>query len=172
MKTLTNLTELGPEDGGTVVMAGSHRMSIPPADLIALAEADPSLIHQVVAPAGSTLLFSETLMHATGEIRSERERAIIVTGYGPTMFPYWDDQGGDLAQDRWALSAEFRERIPPSYRTLFLGRRSWNKAPRYRESLAQGLPEGCGGGQPQLGAWEAAVAANAAAVVANATPKL
>ena len=57
VKTLTNLTELGPEDGGTVVIAGSHRMPLPPADLIALAEADPSLVHQIVAPAGSTLLF-------------------------------------------------------------------------------------------------------------------
>ena len=61
VKTLTNLTELGPEDGGTVVIAGSHRMPLPPADLIALAEADPSLVHQIIAPAGSTLLFGNIL---------------------------------------------------------------------------------------------------------------
>ena len=42
--------------------------------------ADPSLVHQVVAPAGSTLLFGETLVHATGPITSERERTIITTG--------------------------------------------------------------------------------------------
>ena len=42
--------------------------------------ADPALVHQVVAPAGSTLLFGETLVHATGPITSERERTIITTG--------------------------------------------------------------------------------------------
>ena len=161
VKTLTNLTELGPDDGGTVVIAGSHRMQVSPADLIAMANADPSLIHQVVAPAGSTLLFGETLMHATGQIRSEKERAIITTGYGPTMFPYWDDQAGDLAQDRWELSAEFRAKIPPSYRTLFLGMRHWNKAPRYRGSLDAEVDANSFEAAGQLGAWEAALAAHA-----------
>ena len=87
VKTLTNLTELGPDDGGasrrcccrlplrlqplaadrglalsgTVVIAGSHRMPLPPHELIQLAEEDPSLIHQVVAPPGSALFFGETL---------------------------------------------------------------------------------------------------------------
>ena len=37
--------------------------------------------------------FMLKIMDFEGQIRSERERAIIVTGYGPTMFPYWDDQG-------------------------------------------------------------------------------
>ena len=61
VKTLTNLTELGPDDGGTCLIAGSHRMPLPPHELIQLAEEDPSLIHQVVAPPGSALLFGETL---------------------------------------------------------------------------------------------------------------
>ncbi|NKB70480.1 MAG: hypothetical protein GKR89_25705 [Candidatus Latescibacteria bacterium] len=65
VKTLTNLTDLGPDDGGTVVIAGSHKMDVPTEDIIAAAYADRSLIHQVEAPAGSTLLFSETLIHAT-----------------------------------------------------------------------------------------------------------
>ena len=52
---MTNLTDLGPEDGGTVVIAGSHKVDVPPSTLIELAYQDPSLIHQVIAPAGSTL---------------------------------------------------------------------------------------------------------------------
>jgi hypothetical protein len=44
-----------------------------------------------IAPAGSTLLFAEPLIHATGQIRSERERVIIIYGYGPSHFPYWGD---------------------------------------------------------------------------------
>ncbi|MCX5659904.1 MAG: phytanoyl-CoA dioxygenase family protein [Planctomycetota bacterium] len=123
VKTLTNLTELGPDDGGTVVVAGSHKIDVPEADLVACAYEDRSLIHQVVAPAGSTLLFPETLIHATGQIRSDRERCIIITGYGPTLFPYWDDG---------SLSPGFKERIPESLRPLFHGKAHWTRGPRYR----------------------------------------
>lgn len=123
VKTLTNLTDLGPDDGGTVVVAGSHKMDMPEADVIACAYADRSLIHQVIAPAGSTLLFAETLIHATGQIRSDRERAIIVCGYGTRMFPYWD--GGDM-------TPEFKAQIPPHLETLFFGKAHWTRAPRYR----------------------------------------
>lgn len=123
VKTLTNLTELGPDDGGTVVIAGSHKLDLPHEEMIACAYADRSLIHQVIAPAGSTLLFAETLMHATGRIRSDRERAIIVCGYGTRMFPYWD--GGDM-------TPEFRAQIPEHMQTLFCGKEHWTRAPRYR----------------------------------------
>ncbi len=123
VKTLTNLTDLGPDDGGTVVIAGSHKLDLPHEDMIACAYADRSLIHQVIAPAGSTLLFAETLMHATGRIRSDRERAIIVCGYGTRMFPYWD--GGDM-------TPEFRAQIPAHMQTLFFGKAHWTREPRYR----------------------------------------
>ena len=123
VKTLTNLTDLGPDDGGTVVIAGSHKLDAPEAHAIACASEDCSLIHQVIAPAGSTLLFAETLVHATGQIRSDRERAIIVCGYGTTMFPYWD--GGDM-------TPEFAAQIPPHLKTLFFGKAHWTRGPHYR----------------------------------------
>ena len=124
VKTLTNLTDLGPDDGGTAVIAGSHKIDAPPNQLIALAEEDRSLVHQVVAPAGSTLLFCETLVHATGPIRSDRERIIIITGYGSTMFPYWD---------YGELSPGFRERIPEQLKVLFEGKQVWTRGARYRD---------------------------------------
>ena len=123
VKTLTNLTDLGPDDGGTAVIAGSHKIDAPANELIALAEEDRSLVHQVVAPAGSTLLFCETLAHATGPIRSDRERIIIITGYGSTMFPYWD---------HGELSPGFRERIPEQLKVLFEGKQVWTRGARYR----------------------------------------
>ncbi len=124
VKTLTNLTDLGPDNGGTVVIAGSHKLDLPQEELIAIAEADRSLIHQVVAPAGSTLLLAETLIHGTGENRSDKERVIIVCGYGTRMYPYWDN--GEL-------SDAFRESIPPALVRLFLGRKHWNRQLRYRK---------------------------------------
>lgn len=92
-RVLTNLTDLGPGDGGTVLVKGSHRSPLTRDELIAIAHADPSLVHEVVAPAGSTLLFSESTIHATGVVRSDRERAIISTVFMASMFQPWDDQG-------------------------------------------------------------------------------
>ena len=123
VKTLTNLTELGPDDGGTVVIAGSHKVKAPQEDIIACAYEDPSLIHQVVAPAGSTLLFGEALIHASGEIASDRERAIIIGGYTPTMFQTWNGQ---------EPSPEFIERTPPHLKPLISGSDKWHWERRYR----------------------------------------
>ena len=123
VKTLTCLTDIGPDDGGTVVVAGSHKMDIDENEMIACAYADRSLIHQMVAPAGSTLLFCETLIHATGQIRSDRERAIIIGGFGAAMMPWWD--GGEM-------SDRFRGQIPERLNTLFNGKAHWTRAPRYR----------------------------------------
>jgi ectoine hydroxylase-related dioxygenase (phytanoyl-CoA dioxygenase family) len=124
VKTLTNLTDLGPDDGGTVVIAGSHKVDAPEKDVIAAASQDRSLIHQVTAPAGSTLLFSETLIHATGRITSNNERVIIICGYGPTLFPYWDNG---------TLSEEFVKTIPEALKPLFFGKAHWTRGARYRK---------------------------------------
>ncbi len=123
VKTLTNLTELGPDDGGTVVIAGSHKIALPMADIVACAYEDRSLIHQVVAPAGSTVLFAESLIHATGQIRSDRERTIIITGYTPPMFK------ADTGQEP---SPEFLADLPEHIRDYLVGRQQWSWTPRFR----------------------------------------
>ena len=64
------------------VIPGSHRIDGSAEDFAAMVAADPSMAHQVVAPAGSTLLFGETLVHATGPVTTDRERTIITTGWG------------------------------------------------------------------------------------------
>jgi ectoine hydroxylase-related dioxygenase (phytanoyl-CoA dioxygenase family) len=90
VKCLTNLTDLGPDDGGTTVIAGSHKMAEVPQELIQQAVAErPNLRHQVVAPAGSTLLFFEATTHAGGINRSGKERLLILGGYTPDFFQPW-----------------------------------------------------------------------------------
>ena len=126
VKTLTNLTDLGPDDGGTVVIAGSHKIDLPPKQLIECAYQDRSMIHQVIAPAGSTLLFVEPLIHATGLLRADRERVIIITGYGPAQFPYWGDG---------KLTDEFKTQIPANQHLLFHGRQNWNRRVKERDDL-------------------------------------
>ncbi len=123
VKTLTNLTDLGMDDGGTVVVAGSHKVKAPQDQIIACAYEDPSLIHQVIAPAGSTLLFGEALVHATGQIRSDNERVIIIGGYTPPMFQAWNGQEPSTA---------FVESIPEVFRPLISGSDKWHWEKRFR----------------------------------------
>ncbi|MEE3259498.1 MAG: phytanoyl-CoA dioxygenase family protein [Candidatus Latescibacterota bacterium] len=123
VKTLTNLTELGPDDGGTVVVAGSHKVKGDREAIIAAAFDDPALIHQVIAPAGSTLLFGEALIHATGQICSDRERVIVIGGYTPPMFQAWNGQ---------EPSAEFVAQTPEHLVPLISGSDKWGWQQRRR----------------------------------------
>jgi hypothetical protein len=126
VKVLTNLTDLGPDDGGTTVIAGSHKLKLPAEEMIAAAYENPALIHQVEAPAGSSLLFTESLIHASGVLRSDRERCIIIGGYTPPMFQVWPGQ---------EPSDEFVASLPEALRPLISGSESWNWRRRCRSSL-------------------------------------
>lgn len=130
VKTLTNLTDLGPEDGGTAVIAGSHKIDIDQRALIEAALQDPRLIHQVVAPAGSTLLFFETLIHSSGIIRSGRDRVLIIGGYTPTMFQPW--RGYDPHPG-------FAQQLAEPHRSLLTGdqRYHWERRLRKLEEPAE-----------------------------------
>ena len=126
VKALTNLTDLGPDDGGTTVMAGTHKI---PADvdsqaIIDAAMAEPSLIRQVAAPAGSTLLFFESLMHSHGIIESETERVFLVAGFMPTMFQTWRG---------YEPNADFVETLSEEHRALLTGEAKTDWKPRARQ---------------------------------------
>ena len=140
VKTLTNLTDLGPDDGGTVVIAGSHKVDVAIPEIVQLSREDPSLIHQVMAPAGSTLLFCESLIHASGQIHSDTERLIIITGYGSTLFPYWS---------RGQMTDAFRKKIPEQLKILLEGRDSHRRGIRYRN-----LSMAADKRQFELGEWD------------------
>jgi len=122
VKAITNLTDLGVEDGGTCVIAGSHKATCREEGIVQAAREDPSLIHQVVAPAGSTLLFCEPLLHSTGDIRNDSERTIIITGYIPHNGRY---QGDYLPG--------FEEQVPESLHKLIFG--SYASAILHRRTL-------------------------------------
>ncbi len=75
------LTDVGPEDGGTGIFAGSHKFDIPFDELRTYIENNPQspFFHQVEAKRGSVLLFADgPLMHRTIPIRSDRERLIML----------------------------------------------------------------------------------------------
>ncbi|MCX5662971.1 MAG: phytanoyl-CoA dioxygenase family protein [Planctomycetota bacterium] len=133
VKTLTNLTDLGPDDGGTTVIAGSHKLGhVPQGEIIAAAKDDPRLIHSVVAPAGSTLLFYEATIHSSGIIKSDKDRVLIIGGYTPPMFQAWEGYDVDPA---------FVAAAPDEMRPLLSGskRYSWHQRQRKLSDPAQEL---------------------------------
>jgi ectoine hydroxylase-related dioxygenase (phytanoyl-CoA dioxygenase family) len=124
VKALTNLTDLGPDDGGTSVIAGSHKLH-PRFNraVIEAAMADPTMIRQVIAPAGSTLLFFESLLHSGGIIRSGRSRALIIGGYTPTQFQAWKGYDPDPA---------FLATLGDEERARYSGSERWSWRQRFR----------------------------------------
>ncbi|MFT5087122.1 MAG: ectoine hydroxylase-related dioxygenase (phytanoyl-CoA dioxygenase family) [Candidatus Latescibacterota bacterium] len=126
IKALTNLTDLGPDDGGTTVIAGTHKVptDIPQEAIISAALADPSMIHQVEAPAGSTLLFYESLVHAAGIIKSDKDRLLILGGYMPTMFQPWMDYDPD---------PDFAKIQSDEHRALLTGEQKFNWPRKHRD---------------------------------------
>jgi ectoine hydroxylase-related dioxygenase (phytanoyl-CoA dioxygenase family) len=122
VKTLAYLTDVGPDDGGTCIIPGSHKMTWPQKETIAAAMEDERLIYQVEARAGSVMLFPESLIHSTTAIRSDRERVILVSGYTPTMMQEW--AGNEI-------SPEFVETLPEEIRPLISGSAKWSWKRRY-----------------------------------------
>jgi ectoine hydroxylase-related dioxygenase (phytanoyl-CoA dioxygenase family) len=118
VKTLAYLTDVGPDDGGTCVIPGSHRIRWKKEAVIKAAMDDPTenLIHQIEATAGSVLLFGESLIHSTSLIKSDKERVILVSGYTPPMLREW--MGNEI-------SPKFIETLPESIRPLISGSDNW-----------------------------------------------
>lgn len=126
VKTLTNLTDLGPDDGGTTVIAGSHKLDddlTPHVLRAALDDPSKKLVHSVVAPAGSTLLFFESLLHSGGIMRSDRDRVFIVGGYTPTHYQPWEG---------YAPALSLREHVPPEVWAFLNGDKGWRWKARGR----------------------------------------
>ncbi len=122
VKTLAYLTDVGPDDGGTCVIPGSHRLTWPQNEMIEAALADDKLIYQVEASAGSVLLFAESLVHSTTAIRSDKERVILIAGYTPPMVREWPGN---------EVNPEFIETLPSDIRPLISGSDSWHWKRRY-----------------------------------------
>ena len=122
VKTLAYLTDVGPDDGGTCVIPGSHRLTWSQDEMIAAALSDDKLIYQVEASAGSVLLFAEALIHSTTAIRSDKERVILISGYTPPMVREWPGN---------EVSPEFIETLPEDIRPLISGSESWHWRRRY-----------------------------------------
>ncbi|MCE0497028.1 MAG: phytanoyl-CoA dioxygenase family protein [Methylacidiphilales bacterium] len=88
---LLALTDIGPGDGGTLVVPGSHKTNFIPEDVVALYRDKqnysnarlPEGATEVHLKAGDALLFVDALMHGATERTNSGERRVVIYRYGP-----------------------------------------------------------------------------------------
>ena len=99
--TIWMLSDFTAENGGTVVVPGTHRSSTNRTAGLDLPIPHPGEI-QVTGPAGSVLLFDNRLWHTGGPNRSDAPRVAVLNLY----FPWW------LCQDQnMPVGTDVRERL-------------------------------------------------------------
>lgn len=101
------LTDVSPGDGGFACIPGSHKSNFrPPGKVITLQE-DWGCVQQVVAPAGSVIIFNEALVHGTLPWQpTNRERRSILFKFSPGFLSYGSPQKnpiGDPTPEEIAL---------------------------------------------------------------------
>jgi ectoine hydroxylase-related dioxygenase (phytanoyl-CoA dioxygenase family) len=109
-RVVWELNEVGPGDGGTLLLSGSHKAAFPLPD--ALSDRDSPLWETYSCPAGSVLIFTEALCHSGARWNNEqRDRLSVFTCYN-TVNAKWG---------KGRPTSEVIESMPPKRRTLFRG---------------------------------------------------
>jgi hypothetical protein len=113
---LTALTDIGPGDGATVVIPGSHKSNMGHPQVRPASEgntdkpaADIEGAVEVHLQAGDTLLFVDSICHGAVERTNSGERRIIVYRYGPA----WSN-----TRLGYQPSQELLDRLTPERRKL------------------------------------------------------
>ena len=111
---LLALTDIGPGDGGTVVIPGSHKSNFPhpaPATLIpdqpGAAPLDPAV--EVHLRAGDALMFCDALCHGAARRSNPGERRVVIYRYGPS----WGN-----TRHGYRYSPELLGRLTPARRRI------------------------------------------------------
>jgi len=122
---LMALTDIGPGDGGTLVVPGSHKTSFVPEDVAKLYRDRknynnarlPEGAIEVNLKAGDALMFVDALMHGATERTNPGERRAVIYRYGPS----WGRtrHGFEYSEELLArLTAQRRKVLRPDPRRL------------------------------------------------------
>ncbi len=125
LTTLWMLSPFTADNGGTLVVPGSHRSSTNPTARMGVEPArDLSAQMQVMGPAGSVLVFDSRLWHATAPNQSSVPRVALAVRYAP----WW------LNLDVLRPNSDERRRMVDE------PGRSDNQVPAIRREVYEGLP--------------------------------
>jgi hypothetical protein len=123
---LLALTDVGPGDGGTLVVPGSHKSSFLPDEVVKLYQNRenyktlPEGAIEVRLNAGDALLFVDALMHGATERTNPGERRVVIYRYGPTWgstrhgYRYSDELLARLTPERRKILQPILPRAPGS----------------------------------------------------------
>lgn len=123
---LLALTDVGPGDGGTLVVPGSHKTNFVPEDVRELYRDKrnytpgrlPEGSVEVHLKAGDALMFVDALMHGATERTTPGERRVVIYRYGPSWgrtrhgFEYSEELLARLTPERAKILQPYRPRLP------------------------------------------------------------
>lgn len=124
VNVLMALTDIGPGDGGTLVVPGSHKSSFVPDDVRAIYanrenyKTLPEGAVEVRLNAGDALMFVDALMHGATERTNSGERRVVIYRYGPSWgrtrhgFEYSEELLARLTPERRKILRPDPRRLP------------------------------------------------------------
>ena len=80
------VTDIGPDNGGTMALDGSHKVEGDPESVM-----QKCPLTQFEAPRGSVIYFPETLMHSAVPILSDATRYVMFYAFVPPWFKVWQN---------------------------------------------------------------------------------
>lgn len=124
---LLALTNIGPGDGATMVIPGSHKANFEHPRFATQQIGDGASVDgvegaiEVHLDAGDAILFVDAISHGSAKRVNEGERRIVVFRYGPAWgtfrFPYWP-------------SKQLLSRLTPRRRGIVLPTEPWQREPQ------------------------------------------
>lgn len=120
---LVALTDIGPGDGGTLVIPGSHKSNMPHPQAEEFKHERMDTMVGVVQPVlekGDALLFTDTLAHGASSRTNFGERRTVIYRYGPSWantragYQYSDELLARLTPERRRILQPIPPRRPPA----------------------------------------------------------
>jgi hypothetical protein len=131
-RVVWELEDVGPDDGGTVFLVGSHKSNFPIPDAAKVLDEDKRspYIHGYSCPAGSVVLFTENLAHA-GPTWRNRDHARVA------VFFAYNHLSINHHRPNWA--PEVLEAMTPSQQSFFRGVWNYDFKKRVPNTTQEGL---------------------------------
>jgi len=122
VNVLVALTDIGPGDGGTLLVPGSHKSHLPHPQTEEFRHERMDTMVGVVQPElakGDALIFTDTLAHGAASRTNPGERRVVIYRYGPSWgrtrggYEYSDELLARLTPERRAILQPVAPRRPP-----------------------------------------------------------
>lgn len=128
---LMALTDIGPGDGATMVVPGSHKANFPHPHFEKYKMQKDASVDEVIGAtelfmeAGDVLLFVDALCHGSAKRTASGRRRIVVYRYGPS----WG-----MFRHAYSVSPELLERLTPARRSIVMPHIPMPRVPNLLES--------------------------------------